>query len=104
MKRFLISPDADRDLDEILEYLDALPERPALFVASALQKAFDGIAAYPYRGAAQSELTRIAEQEVRSRFVNDYRIFYFVGGRAPEIVGVLHAARDSAGIMAGRLQ
>jgi plasmid stabilization system protein ParE len=104
VKRFILSPDAERDLDEILEYLDAIPERPALFIASTLQKAFDSIAAYPYRGAAQSELSRIAGQEVRSRFVNDYRIFYFVGGFAPEIVGVLHAARDGSGIMARRLQ
>jgi plasmid stabilization system protein ParE len=99
-----MSPDAERDLDDILEYLDGIPERPALFIASTLQKAFDSLAAYPYRGAAQSELTRIAGQEVRSRYVNDYRIFYFVAGRAPEIVGVLHAARDGVGLMARRLQ
>ncbi len=104
LSRFLISDDADRDLDEILEYLNPIPERPALTVLSAIEKAFFGIADYPYRGAAQSELTRIAGQEIRSRLVRDYRIFYTVGGRVPEILGVLHAARDGVGIMARRLQ
>jgi hypothetical protein len=52
----------------------------------------------------QSELTRIAGVEVRSRFASSYRILYTLGGSAPEIVGVLHTARDIASIMAKRLQ
>jgi plasmid stabilization system protein ParE len=104
LSRFAISADADRDLDEILDYLNAIPERPALSVLSAIEKALFGIAEYPYRGALQSELTRLAGVEVRSRLVQQYRIFYIVGGALPEIVDVIHTARDVAEIMARRLQ
>ncbi len=104
MKRFLLSHDADYDLDEILTYLDALPDKPAVLIASAIQKTLNSIADQPYRGGLQSELTRIAGVEVRARVVNSYRIFYHIRGETPEIVGVLHAARDSDAIMARRFQ
>jgi hypothetical protein len=74
-----------------------------LFIASSLQEALDGIANYPYLGAIQSELTRRAGVEIRSRLIQSYRIIYIVGD-APEIIGVLHTARDISGIMGRRLQ
>jgi plasmid stabilization system protein ParE len=100
----VISKDADRDLDEILDYFDRIPEQPALSILSAIEKALLGIADFPYRGAVQSELTRLAGVEIRSRLVQNYRILYIVGGAVPEIVGVIHTARDVAGVMARRLQ
>jgi plasmid stabilization system protein ParE len=68
LSRFAISEEADRDLDEILNYLDPVPERPALTVLSAIEKALFAIADYPYRGAVQSELTRLMGVEVSQSF------------------------------------
>jgi len=103
VKRFVVSKNAHRDLDEILSYLDSLPDRPALRIASSLQEALHSISQFPYMGALQSELTRIAGIEIRSRLVQSYRIIYIIDD-APEVIGVLHTARDITGIMARRLQ
>jgi len=104
VKRFLLSAAADRDLDEILDYLDALPDQPAATIASAIQKTIRSIAMHPLRGSIQSELTRLAGVEVRSRLVHPYRFLCTVGGLVPQIIAVLHTARDIAAIMARRLQ
>ncbi len=104
VSRFLLSRHAERDLDEILSYLDSIPEKPACVTASAIQKALKSIASHPYRGVIQSELTRLAGIEVRSRLVNSYRIVYTVGANSSEILGVLHTARNIGDIMAERLQ
>jgi plasmid stabilization system protein ParE len=104
VSRFLLSRHAERDLDDILSYLDSIPDKPALRIASSIRQALKSVASHPYRGVIQSELTRLAGIEVRSRLVNSYRIIYTVGASASEIVGVLHTARDIGDIMAERLQ
>ncbi len=43
----MISKDADRDLDEILDSFDRIPEQPALSILSAIEKALLGIADFP---------------------------------------------------------
>jgi plasmid stabilization system protein ParE len=103
VKRFVLSEHAHRDLDELLSYLDSLPDKPALLIASSIQEALHSISQYPYLGAIQSELTRLAGVEIRSRLVQSYRIFYMVGD-APEVIGVLHGTRDITSIMARRIQ
>jgi plasmid stabilization system protein ParE len=85
-------------------HLRSIPDVPARKIAVALQMTFRSIAENPYQGAGQSELTRISGAEIRSRLVQSFRIFYIVSGIAPEIVGVLHTARDISSIMAKRLQ
>jgi plasmid stabilization system protein ParE len=104
LSRFFFSPCAKRDLVELKAYLQSLPKAPADRIARALQTIFRNIADDPYQGVVQSELTRIAGIEFRSRLVLSYRILYTVGGSAPEIVGVLHTSRNIASIMAKRLQ
>ena len=104
MSRFFLSPHAQGDLVEIKAYFESIPKEPADRTARALQATLRSIANNPYQGVGQSELTRIAGVEVRSRLVHSYRIFYSLGGSAPEIVGVLHTARNIASIMAKRLQ
>jgi plasmid stabilization system protein ParE len=93
-----------RDLQDIRAYLAALPRKPALRIGRDLQKTLISIAGNPFLGAAQSDFTRFGGVEVRSRLVHSYRIFYTVGAGAPEVIAVLHTARDSASILAIRLQ
>jgi plasmid stabilization system protein ParE len=104
VKPFRLSPDADHDLDLILAYLEGIPYKPRQTIAAAIQKALFSIASFPNRGVMQSELTRLAGEEVRSRLVHSYRIIYKVGSGSPEIMGVLHTSRDIAGTIARRLQ
>jgi len=104
VKSFRLSPDADHDLDLILAYLETIPGKPRWKIAASIQKALLSIASFPHRGAPQSELTRLAGEEVRSRLVHSYRIIYKVGSGFPDIMGVLHTSRDIAGTIAPRLQ
>jgi plasmid stabilization system protein ParE len=104
VKRFILSPDANHDLDEIESFLDAIPSKPAIRFGAALQAMLWRIAENPLQGAVQSELSRLCGDEVRSRFVAPWRIFHHPGGSVPEIIGILHTARDVAAIMTNRLQ
>lgn len=104
MKSYRLSPDADHDLDVILAYLETMPGKPRRKVAASIQRALLDIASFPHRGVMQSELTRLAGEEVRSRLVHSYRVIYKVGSGSPEIMGILHTSRDIAGTIARRLQ
>jgi plasmid stabilization system protein ParE len=42
--------------------------------------------------------------EVRSRLTHPYRIYYRLGSATPEIIAVLHTARDTQTILAERFQ
>jgi plasmid stabilization system protein ParE len=104
VRRFIISRDANHDLDEIENFLDSIPSKPAVRLGGTLQSMLWRIAESPLQGAVQSELTRLCSDEVRSRFVASWRIFYHPGGSVPEIIGILHTSRDVDTIMTNRLQ
>jgi plasmid stabilization system protein ParE len=100
----MLSPFASRDLDELISYLDGLPLEPANRIGSSVRRMLENIGENPLRGPEQSELTRIMGFEVRSRLVASYRVLYRVGSTVPEIIGILHAARDIPAIMAERVR
>jgi plasmid stabilization system protein ParE len=104
LKRFFISPAANQDLDEFRQYIDSLPSQPGDRMAHALGAVLLSIAANPYLGQASSALTRIAGEEIRSRLLGKYRVIYRFSRSAPEIIGILHTARDIPAILAQRLQ
>jgi plasmid stabilization system protein ParE len=104
LNRFVLSRYARRDLEEIRSYIELLPRQPSMKIGRGLQRTLKSIAIDPYLGSLQSEFTRLAGAEVRSRLVLSYRIFYIVGAPVPEIVAILHTARDIASIVASRLQ
>ena len=104
MNRFFLSPQADQDIDEILEYLDGLPLEPGNRILDAIQATILSIAAQPYLGSPHSQLTRLIGEEARSRVVGPYRIFYRLRGTGPEIIAVLHSRRDIASILSARFQ
>jgi toxin ParE1/3/4 len=104
LSRFHLSAEAELDLDEILAYLDQLPLEPGDRIAESLQGMFESIGSQPYLGASHSHLTRLLGQEVRSRLVPPYRIYYRLGKSIPEIVAILHGARDQSSILGSRFQ
>jgi len=104
LARFLLSLDAEQDLDEILSYLDRLPRVPAERIAMSLQTMLHHIGQEPYLGAANSALTLLLGEEVRSRLVPPYRIFYRTSRKLPEVFAILHGARDISSILDQRFQ
>jgi plasmid stabilization system protein ParE len=104
VSRFFISADADRDLDSILEDLQQFPYSFGDRLLASLEAAFFSIGLQPYLGTRHSEYSRLLGEEVRSRLVYPYRVFYRMGGSSPEIIGVIDPTRDIGPIMARRLQ
>jgi plasmid stabilization system protein ParE len=92
------------DLEAIGSYLEELPLEPANRIAARLEQALQSIANQPYLGLPHSHLTRLMGQEVRSRLVHPYRIFYSVGSSVPEIFAILHGSRDQSSILGRRFQ
>ncbi len=104
MSRFFLSIHAQSDLGEIKAYLNTLPVRPAKQIGARIQQTLISIAEAPFLGTAQSALTRMAGAEIRSRLCSSYRILYTFSRNIPEIIGILHTARDIKTVMADRLQ
>ena len=104
MSRFFLAPEAHRDLNDILSYLDELPHEPGERIAHSLQAMLHSIGREPYLGTPQSHLTRLLGEEVRSRLVHPYRIFYRIGKHSPEVFAILHGARDQSSILDRRFQ
>jgi plasmid stabilization system protein ParE len=104
LSRFLLSPDAEDDLDDILSYLDELPREPADRIALSIQTMLHNIGKEPYLGAPHSALTRLIGEEVRSRLVYPYRVFYRLGKKVPEVFAIRHGARDIQSLLGRRFQ
>ena len=51
-----------------------------------------------------SEASRILGQDIRTRPFSRYRVFYRTDKPIPEILAVLHTARDLGTILASRIQ
>ncbi len=102
MSRFFITPDASADLDDIDAYLDSVPFAPAKRISKEIFETILAVADAPFLGTAHSSLTLLFGREVRSRPVHPYRIFYTVAGPTPEIIAILHGARDQHAILSKR--
>jgi plasmid stabilization system protein ParE len=104
VSRFFLTRYASQDLDEIRFYLAPVPERHAAPIRRHLRSLLHEIAAYPERGAIHSQATRIFGEEIRTRALPPYRIFYRDHNDSPEVVAILHMARDAQRILMERVQ
>jgi plasmid stabilization system protein ParE len=104
VNRLHLSRSASEDLDEIRRYLDTIPRRYAQPIAKAIRALLEEVAAHPDRGSSYSAATLVLHQEIKSRALPPYRIFYRVQDQIPEVVAVVHMARDVESILAKRLQ
>jgi plasmid stabilization system protein ParE len=104
LNRFLLSAGAQRDLDDIREYLVGVPPEHAKRIAQSLRAMLRSVGKQPLLGTAHSYLTRLLGEEVRSRIVPPYRIFYRFGKNVPEVIAILHGARDQHAILGERYQ
>ena len=99
-----LTPDASADLGEIREYYDNLPAQHVEPIMSGLQALLYDVASHPPRGTIHSSATRMLGEEVRTRALPPYRIFYRDRGGLAEVIAVLHTARDVNSILSSRLQ
>lgn len=83
MSRYFLSAHADRDLDEIIAYLEGLPIVPATRIGKSICQMLDSIADNPLLGMTHSELTRRLGVEVKTRLATPYRIFTISAGLPP---------------------
>ena len=104
MSRFFLSPDAQNDLEDIRAYLNGVPREYAKPIAISIQAMLRDIGSQPYLGTSHSHLTRLLGQEVRSRLVPPYRIYYRLGTSVPEVIAILHGARNQTSILGRRFQ
>jgi len=104
MSSVTLSLQAKLDLEEIRIFWSRTSAKQRSLILRELRKTIQGIGAYPLIGVGQSELTRIYGEEVRSRLSGNYRIFYFVSRRVPEIFAILHTSRDLRETLANRAQ
>ena len=96
---FIFSRFADEDLDDILEYLNQLPEGPAEHIGRGLQLGLQLIGQQPLLGRPEGELSIKHNLPVRSWLCGDYRIYYIVHDNLSEVFAVLHYAQDQSTIL-----
>ncbi len=88
--RYLISPEADKDLDEIWLHIAQDHEPAADKMILKIFDAVDQLVRMPLIGRGRSELHSL----VRSYAVTPYVIFYIPTESVIQIVRILHGARD----------
>ena len=99
--RYKLAPEAVRDLLEIWRYLKKESSREiADRVESVIRSKFAYLAQFPGAGHWRLDLT---SAEVRFFSVYSYLIVYRPETEPLEIVSILHASRDVAGILRERL-
>jgi antitoxin ParD1/3/4/toxin ParE1/3/4 len=91
MKSFVFTPLAERDLNEIWDYLATDNIKAADRVLDALEKALRGLARNPGKGHWRDDL---ADRRHRFLLVYSYLIVYRPETKPMQVIRVLHASRD----------
>ncbi len=94
--RFIVSPEALEDLDEIWLFIAEDSVETAEKVEKEFRKAFELLAHQPELGHTRGDLT---DQAVKFWPLYSYLVVYDPGKRPIEIVRVLHGALDLPEIM-----
>ncbi len=98
------APVAERDLDEILEYI---AERDcvdaAIQIYTRISERIDGLQRQPERCRIVAELKRIGVSEYRELIVSPYSVFFRIRERTVGIVGIVDRRRDLAELLVQRV-
>lgn len=94
--RVIIMPEAEADLEQIIEYIAHDSPKRAVSFARELRRRCEDLAtsaeAYPF-------LLRYRHEGVRRRVHGNYLIFYVVRADEVHVLHVLHGARDYEAIL-----
>lgn len=92
MKRYIVAPEAEQDLDDIKAYLtEEGGVRVARYVLKQIKDAVDFLSRTPGAGHNREDLTSAA---VKFWAVYSYMIIYKPVPRPIEIVRIVHGSRD----------
>ncbi len=97
MKRFRLSPKAQRDIEQIWWYIARDNRDLATRVRLAIRDACRRLASFPHSGQLRDDLS--SREDVRFWPVFSYLIVYRPNSRPLQIVRVLHGNRDVAQIL-----
>jgi len=101
MADYILTPTAQRDLQDIRDYLAGAPRQIRERVIDSLIGTFRQAALFPNSGRPEPELQRVAAV-TRSLLRYPYRVFYYPETSPLEIFAVIHGKRDPLAILRSR--
>lgn len=102
--RVFISIDAETDIEEIVDYIEARDSPEAADrIFARIRSAVLALSSAAPRGRVVPELCGLGVSEYREILANPYRIIYFISGRDVHVVAVLDGRRDLEDVLARRL-
>jgi len=90
MKRYRLTPEAARDLNEITRFIAGDNPRAVLRLIDNIEKKCQAVAEMPGIGRPREELA----PNLHSSLAGKYVIFYRPTAEGVEIIRVIHGARD----------
>jgi len=90
MKRYRLTPEAAKDLDEITDFIAADDPTAADRLFDSIQAKCQALAEMPGMGRGREEFA----PNLRSSHVGKYIIFYRPEDEGIEVIRVVHGARD----------
>jgi len=100
MSRYRLSQQADRDLEEIADYLGERNPAAAVRVLEALHQTFTLLAKSPLLGTLREDLRRDLRVFRSRKPADSYLVFYYPISEGVEIAMLLHGSRDYLGMFA----
>jgi len=100
----LLTGDAQRDLEEIGDYI-AAHDTPANadHVLERIGKTLETLSSFPERGAHPVELLALGIREYRQIFFKPYRMIYRVAGKRVHVYLIADGRRDMQTLLARRM-
>ena len=100
----LLTEDAQRDLDEIGDYIAAY-DSPANadHVLERIGKTLKILSSFPQRGTHPAELLALGIREYRQTFFKPYRMIYRVAGKCVYVYLIADGRRDMQTLLARRM-
>jgi toxin ParE1/3/4 len=100
----LLTVDAERDLEEILDFIERSDSRQRTdHVLERLIEVTRGLAGEPERGSHPKELRELGIREFRQAFFKPYRVIYRVMGDQVFVYGIADGRREMQALLARRL-
>lgn len=100
----VITDGAQRDLEEIIEYIEATDSISAAnHVLDQLEKQILGLSLYPERGNCPKELVATGMREYREKHFKPYRIIYRIVANRVYVYLVADGRRDMLALLSRRL-
>lgn len=100
----VITEDAQRDLEEIIDYIEATDSIGAAnHVLDQLEKQILGLGGYPERGNYPKELVATGMREYREKHFKPYRIIYRIVANTVIVYLIADGRRDMLALLSKRL-